>query len=450
MENINIFNQSHTYDQPDIFRSALSAILSHSSDMIFIKDINLTYLTASMPFVRMVGKQTLPEIVGFTDFQIFDNPELAKRYNDDDKRLLEGDSDLINYVEPLTDDNGQPRYCSTSKYILRNENGEPIGILGVSRDITGEYNARRRLQQELNYLFELPHDTYAALFMDIDDWRIISHQRRIEGEYVLEICETMADFAENAIRNMADPSDHDTLEFYRNLSRSSMLALSNSGIRTHSLEYLRTMPNESSIWVHIDIHFLVDPKNGHQCAIWTMRDIHHQKQETLNLHIAAEQDEMTGLLNRAAANRYIRQYLDSAADNHHALFFLDVDNFKSLNDTLGHQEGDRFLTMLAQSLKNCFRDYDIIGRVGGDEFFILMKNVPSSEIVSAKASLLLEACRKTCAGYPGLNLSVSIGIAMYPLNGRDIQTLYANADKALYRAKNSGKNAYSFAEEVHS
>lgn len=99
-------------------------------------------------------------------------------------------------------------------------------------------------------------------------------------------------------------------------------------------------------------------------------------------------------------------------------------------------------------MRNCFRDNDVVGRIGGDEFFVLMKNVPSSVIVAEKATTLLHISNMICGEYPDLQLSVSIGISMCPLNGTDLDTLYTNADKALYLAKRKGKNQFVFSEEV--
>ncbi len=448
MENILSTTQQDFTDSLDIIHAAFHTYLQHSTDMIFIKDINLVYQSASLPFVHMVGKESVPEIIGRTDFEIFQNPELAKRYTDDDRKLLDGGKDLIGYIEPLADDHGHPRYSSTSKYILRNSAGDPVGILGVSRDVTREYSARRRHQQELKYLFELPADTYAALFMDIDDWRIIRHHRHKVGDQVLEVCETMDSFAENAVACLADPNDLKTREFYQQLSQESMLMISESGARHYTLEYLRHMPNGESIWVRTDINFLIDPENGHLCAIWTLRDINSKMQESLHLQQAAEQDEMTGLLNRSSTTKQITQALEALDQHQHALFIIDVDNFKALNDTYGHQAGDKFLVTLAKALKKCFRDNDIVGRMGGDEFFVLMKNVPSTTIVAEKATTMIGITQVLCSEYPELHLSISIGIGICPLNGKDLDTLYTNADKALYQAKHKGKSQFVFAEEV--
>lgn len=433
----------------NIIHAAFKAYIENTVDMVFVKDIHLHYVAASVPFVQMVGKNREEEIIGRSDFEIFEDTELAKRYTDDDKKLLAADRSLLNYVEPLADDQGHPRYSSTSKYILRDEKGEAIGILGMSRDITREYLARQRYQQELTYLFELPSDTYAALFMDIDDWRIIRHQRHTVGENVLEICETMESFAQNALDCLVDPGDMVTRQFYKTLSKETLLEICDVGKRQFSLEYLRRMPNGEPVWVRTDINFMIDPENSHLCAIWSMKNIDSQRQETMNLIHAAEYDEMTGILNRASTIKYIEQTLETRSHECHALFAIDVDNFKSLNDNFGHQTGDEFLISLSKAIKACFRESDVIGRMGGDEFFVLMKNVPDRLIVSEKAETLLRIGRSICAAYANLNITLSIGISMFPMNGRNLDELYASADGSLYQAKNQGKNRMIFAQDQH-
>ena len=428
-----------------ITAAAIRAFLDHTSDLVFVKDRHSIYVDASESFIRMTGQTALHDIIGRTDFDIFENQELARRYVEDDRILLAGGKNLINYIEPITDDRGHSRYSSTSKYVLRDNAGEIVGILGISRDVTKEYVLQQRHQQELKYLFELPEDTYATLFMDIEDWRIIRHRRQMTGSYVLSVQENMSDFIENALNCLADPNDTETRRFYQELSKESLMVLCRRGIRQHTLEYLRRMPNGETIWVRVDINFLIDPGTGHQCAIWSLKNIDSAVQDTINLRYAAERDEMTGLLNRSVTMKTIQQVLLEYPNTAHALFFLDIDHFKVLNDTLGHQAGDQFLAAFATALKNCFRDSDVVGRVGGDEFFVLMKNVSTGHIVAEKAETVLRISRLLCSTYPIENLSVSIGVSLFPADGTTLSTLYAKADKALYQAKNSGKNQFRFA-----
>ena len=189
----------------------------------------------------------------------------------------------------------------------------------------------------------------------------------------------------------------------------------------------------------------MDVDSGHLCAMLTAKDIDGQKQEEKKLLEAAQLDKMTMVLNRETTMESIGQVLVNEPNQMHALLMIDVDNFKSLNDTLGHQMGDKFLIALAAEIKDSFSESDIVGRVGGDEFFVLMRDVAGIRETEQKAEELLAAILKVGADYPDIPISGSIGIGMYPQNGVSLGQLYAQADSALYRAKRTGKNQYIFA-----
>ena len=155
---------------------------------------------------------------------------------------------------------------------------------------------------------------------------------------------------------------------------------------------------------------------------------------------------MTGVLNRGAFIKKAEKILKTEGkDTKHALFFLDVDNFKRLNDTQGHQVGDQFLVELANSVKSCFRNSDLVGRLGGDEFLVLMRRTPGMEITTKNANQLLKRIRTVCDKYQCEGLSVSIGISTYPNEGKTLEKLYEQADTALYEAKRKGKNQFEYA-----
>jgi len=433
-------------NQEKIIKAGFYALLDNTDAMIFMKDVAGVYRACSLPFAQMTGHTSVEEIIGKTDFDIFEDPELAKRYTDDDRALFEADEHLLNYVEPLTDEHGHPRYSNTSKYILRNAQGEKLGILGLSRDITKDYLARQRYQQELKYLFELPEDTYAALYMDIDEWRIIQHKRHKNGEHAIALQETMEGFINNALDSIPEKEVPEVREFYASLSKNTMMELIENGKRNHWMEYPRIMADGQTIWVHVAIHFLIDPETGHRCAIWTLQNIHSKKREDMEKQYAAEHDALTGLWNRAYMTRQIEKTLQDYPDALHALFVIDVDNFKQLNDTKGHQVGDKFLHDLAVVLKNSFRESDIVGRFGGDEFFVFMRNVSGELPVTEKAETILSLCKMAAQRYMDV-LSISIGVGMYPHNGMTMEDLYKQADHALYEAKKQ-KNAFKFADKV--
>jgi len=427
----------------EVIFSAFQTMLNNTGDMIFLKDAELRYVTASLPFVNMVGKESVAEIQNKTDCEIFADRSLAERYVADDHKLIESGKDLIDYIEPITDKDGQHRYGTTSKYLLKNENGEFIGILGFTRDITRDYIARQHYQQELRYLFGLPTDTFAVSYIDVDSWRIISQRRQqIEG-CSFQSCFTVEALCEAALESIVDYTC-EAAEFFRHFTPTVLKDIYASGRRRLSFKYQRKMTNKEIRWVKVDIQFITDIDSGHLCAMLLGKDIDAQMREEQRLIFAAKMDKMTMLLNRETTMEQIKQILSIDCDNTHALYMIDVDNFKALNDTQGHQMGDEFLVALAAEIRKRFRDSDIVGRIGGDEFFALMRNVPGETAAAAKAQELLEAIQTVCAEYSSVHLSASIGISLYPNNAKCMEELYAKADDALYQAKRKGKNQFVF------
>ena len=433
------------FNDNDLLDVAFQTMLKNSRDMMFIKDINSVYIAASQPFVRMVGKETEAQLLGKTDAEIFDDKNLAKRYLADDRKLIAGGEDLVDYIEPIPEEEeGKARYGSTSKYILRDQEGKAMGILGITRDITRDYVARQHYQHELQYLFELPKDTYAISYVDVDSWRIISQRRQLINQDTMQECQTVEQLVEAAIDSIMD-KNCDAAKFYNDFTAENIRRIYEQGENHLSFTYQRKMVDGMERWVHNEIRFLLDIDSGHLCAMLSAKDIDAEKREQQELAVAAKMDRMTMLLNRETTMRYIKRVLEENETEKHVLFMFDVDNFKHLNDTMGHQKGDEFLVELARALKKSFRDSDIVGRVGGDEFFALMKNVPDTALVERKANELLNTIQEICAGYADIQLSGSIGIGIYPENGKTLDELYGQADAALYQAKRKGKNQYVFA-----
>ncbi|MBR4580509.1 MAG: diguanylate cyclase, partial [Lachnospiraceae bacterium] len=157
----------------------------------------------------------------------------------------------------------------------------------------------------------------------------------------------------------------------------------------------------------------------------------------------ARRDPLTGLYNRKYTEELIRKAIES--DTSGMMFMIDLDNFKVINDNSGHVEGDRVIRMFADILRQHARNNDIVCRLGGDEFILYLLGVNDRKIAADRAKSILSALteRLMDMGYSTL-VSVSIGIAIFPQDGRDFPTLYQNADKALYLVKINGKNSFRF------
>ena len=423
---------------------AFQVLMENSKDMMFVKDADLVYRAASVPFVHMVGKQTIEQVVGKTDAEIFDDKSLARRYVADDKKLIKSGKDLVDYIEPIPEEEGQARYGSTSKFLLRDDKGAIKGILGITRNITRDYIARQHYQQELRYLFALPKDTYAVSFIDIDDWRVISQRRQLIADGTLQECHTVEELVKAAVDSIVDENSGAAV-FYNNFNPTFLREIYDTGRMHLNFRYQRRVGKNMVRWVHNDIRFIIDVDSGHLCAMLSAKDIDEEKREEQKLVTAAKMDKMTMVYNRETTMDTIRKILNEEADKNHVLFMIDVDNFKTLNDSRGHQAGDEFLIDLAAEIKSSFRETDVVGRIGGDEFFALMRGVPGDSITLRKAQELLDTMQAVCEDYSELNLSTSIGISLYPEDGTTLDELYAQADGALYEAKRKGKNRFMFA-----
>ena len=289
-----------------IIGAAFQALIESTKDMIFVKDVKGKYVAASLPFAKMAGKQSIDDLIGKTDTEIFE-PVLAKRYIADDKKLLSKGQDLIDYTEPILGENGKARYATTSKYILRDSKGEPIGLVGITKDITQFYITRQRYHQELKYLFELPKDTYAVSYIDVDAWRVITQRRQEIGEGTIQSCLTVEELAEAAVESIVDKT-HEAVEFYRNFTQDNLLSIFNSGRTSLSFEYERYLTDGTVRWVQNNIKFMTDVDSGHLCAMLFARDIDDQKKEEAELVFAAKMDKMTMVLNRETSMDYILWY----------------------------------------------------------------------------------------------------------------------------------------------
>ncbi len=153
-------------------------------------------------------------------------------------------------------------------------------------------------------------------------------------------------------------------------------------------------------------------------------------------------DHLTGVANRALFYKLAENLLSNAKRNNSILgvIFLDIDNFKEINDTYGHKTGDRVLTELAQILTKCTRKSDVVSRFGGDEFLVLLSNIKDYDDFEIIVSRISNEKNKIlgCDGEK-IDLSISMGISFYPNDGDNIDDLIEKADKAMYEAKNAGK-----------
>ncbi|MFL1477182.1 sensor domain-containing diguanylate cyclase [Pseudomonas grimontii] len=173
--------------------------------------------------------------------------------------------------------------------------------------------------------------------------------------------------------------------------------------------------------------------------IGVARDVTALTQAEEELRFLAHHDPLTGLTNRSLFNDRLDQALHSAKSRNRslALLFLDINDFKGINDVHGHAMGDRVLCVIARRLERCVLDSDLVARMGGDEFTVLLTDTPSREAISAKVVQILAVMAEPLgAEFGGVKMpSCSIGVAVYPIDGEDADTLLSHADGDMYRIK---------------
>ena len=188
---------------------------------------------------------------------------------------------------------------------------------------------------------------------------------------------------------------------------------------------------------------------GQRMAI--VRDIRDRLAAQARIHHLAHHDELTGLLNRAAFMAQLQQTLQDAgrAGRQMALLFIDLDNFKRVNDSLGHLEGDRVLSTVADRITDCLRSTDLVARFGGDEFVVLLRDVPTRADVMVVLMALLSVVEVPVNAHGcALSVTPSIGVALFPEHGETAQALIQHADTAMYQAKAVGRATFQFFEPV--
>lgn len=179
----------------------------------------------------------------------------------------------------------------------------------------------------------------------------------------------------------------------------------------------------------------------------TGKDVTERMEAQERLDRLAHYDALTGLPNRNLFRDRLQHALDRAqrAGRPVAILVLDLDNFKTVNDSLGHDVGDRLLQAVAEGIRACVRTEDTAARLGGDEFVIVLENIERAEEASVVAHKLVETlARPIQLGEHEVFVTASVGIAVYPDDARDLDNLLKNADTAMYRAKEQGRNAYRF------
>jgi diguanylate cyclase (GGDEF)-like protein/PAS domain S-box-containing protein len=237
-------------------------------------------------------------------------------------------------------------------------------------------------------------------------------------------------------------------------SREQFLSMTIDDLRSASLDdespelpgegVCRHKKSDGSVCI-VDVATHHMNSNGRELAFSLVQDVTEREQLHEQLSHQAHHDLLTGLANRAWLEEKLRKTLAHSEryNRQSALLCLDVDRFKQINDTYGHGVGDLCLQEVARRLNQRVRSMDIAARIGGEEFSLLLHEIVTKKDAESVANLILASLRAPIqAGNFTIELTASIGIAIFPYDGKDVATLWRNADSAMYRAKRAGGNQY--------
>lgn len=209
-------------------------------------------------------------------------------------------------------------------------------------------------------------------------------------------------------------------------------------------DFMITQDGVNYYWMRIDAYIFYSAEDNSIHMFTYRKNIDDERRKELR----AEYDEMTGFFSKNATERVISRTLSENPGKRFAFFIFDIDNFKQANDQFGHAFGDYCIKEVTGTIRRYFRDHDILGRIGGDEFVAFIPVLDESA-AKGKAEDLSQALNMVCCFRSAeWHLTVSIGVAMTPQAGESFDVLYRHADKALYRTKRRGRNGYSFYAEA--
>lgn len=242
----------------------------------------------------------------------------------------------------------------------------------------------------------------------------------------------------NNIKNCLSLHPEDTTKFRKMVKH--VFKKSNYGVCEVRIRNI----NGKYFWCSLHNTIVMENDNKISKMIGKVVDIDKRKKDIENLTELSKRDPLTKVYNKTTIQEMIDDFFSGEGKSgRHAFIFLDIDNFKAINDNLGHSFGDNVLADISTSLKEIYADNNFIGRIGGDEFVALFKDIGSIDVVTEKAEEICSLLRSTYTGENNdYSISGSIGIALYPDDGTNYFELYTKADEALYDAKTAGKNQY--------
>jgi diguanylate cyclase (GGDEF)-like protein/PAS domain S-box-containing protein len=331
---------------------------------------------------------------------------------------------------------GTKQISEVSISLIRDSRGQPVGFRGISRDICDRKEMEESLRQS--------EERYRSIIEQMED-----------GYFELDLAGNFTFVNDAECRNLGysrrELIGMNRRQYTDEKNAGALFALFNEvyktgiPVKSYDLELVRKDGKKA---FHAISASLIKGADGKPVGFRGIaRDVSERKSQEEQIKYLATHDGLTELPNRLMFNQLLSHAVQGAKRyrKQFAVMFIDLDGFKVVNDTLGHDAGDRLLREIAVRFKHTLRAVDVAARLGGDEFVVMMEDIAAPEQAAVLAQRILEATGKPFGLASGeCRVTASIGICVYPENGDDEQTLMKNADAAMYRAKEEGKNNFQF------
>lgn len=319
-------------------------------------------------------------------------------------------------------------------------------ILGLIEDISDIKEVQDKYDQEKQTIAAMTDNSVCYYLINLTTGAVLEKKSRDIPAHELEKLNDMASVISREIEYIHDKEDIARLK--KVCTINNIHTLLETGKAFEDIEYKRRSPENGEIqWISLSVKPVKTGKNDLVAAIQLVNIDNRKKQELL-LQRRAERDLLTDLYNKITMSSLINEYLKKPRkeDQTDALIMIDADNYKSVNDTFGHVFGDKVLIDIADSLKSSVKQSDLVGRVGGDEFMVFLKDMRSKDDMISIIKRISDGIRHTYAENDSeVTVSASIGIAYVTPEINSFLALYKLADNALYDAKEAGKNCFRFA-----
>ncbi|WP_057773986.1 EAL domain-containing protein [Cytobacillus dafuensis] len=408
-------------------------ILNHIKDMVFIMKVEagkkFSYLFANEPGLKhanltfdFIGK-TLEEVLPF---------EIAYPLQKEYEKIIES-KETVKFFDEISLPDGSKIVGESFLTPVLNENNEVHYVVSVTRDITSTLIEKKRLMEsEQKFRSIVDHNLDGILTVSLKG-------------IILEVNPAASIFTGFTGKQLTNRSIFDLIPDQEVEDFKELFLKTKYGFPSESLDCRFTHRKGNNITIHVKTAPIVI--NSEIVGIYVIiRDISEQSKNAETIKFMAFHDQLTGLLNRRALLRDLEDNISEAknAKREFALLSIDLDRFKYLNDTLGHILGDKILIKVAERLSEISPNNCTAYRQGGDEFIILLPETDRQKASRFARNILLKFSSSFYLSSQEYYISPSIGISMFPNDGRDAETLIKNADEALFRVKEKGKAHFQF------